>query len=182
MTISNQFRKSLALGLLPLALLLAACGGSAGSSAPAAAAPTVKTLFISADVVQGSTNVPKDLVALNSCVLSSRFPRNSQMVWRSRVFDPATGNLMDDKAISKVTVSVVGGKSLDAVYGLHPKTTGEGFWTASWIVPKDQPTGTLKYSIAATAIDGRTGEFQPFSTAASLPSILDQVLPDQPAS
>jgi hypothetical protein len=165
------------LAVFPLALLLAACGGSEAASAPAAP-PAAKNLFISADVVQGSTNVPQDQAALFSCVLSSRYARNSQMVFRARVSDPATGDLMDDQAVTKLEAKLANGKTLDMTYGLHPKNTGEGYWTGSWIVPKDAPTGTLKYTLSATAKDGRTGEFVPMSVASALPTITDQVLPD----
>jgi len=181
MTFRHPFRTGL-VGLVPLALLLAACGSEAAQAPAPAASAAANTVFISADVVQGSTNIPAAQAPLLACVGSSRFARNSQIVWRSRVSDPVTGNLLDDKGVSKMTVKLATGKNLDAVYGLHPKNTGEGFWTASWIIPKDQPTGTLNYSITATTTDGRTGEFKPFSTATSLPAIIDQVLPDAPAS
>jgi hypothetical protein len=170
------------LGFVPLALLLSACGGSSENAATAAVPAAAKTLFISADVVQGSVNVPKDQAALFSCVNSSRFARNSQIVWRARISDPATGNLLDGAAVTKATVKLANGKDLDMVYGLHPKDTGEGYWTSSWMIPKDQATGTLKYSISVTGADGRTGTFEPFSVASALPSVLDQVLPDQTAS
>ena len=171
-----------ALGVAPLALLLSACGGSSQSGAATAAPAAAQTLFISADVVQGSVNVPKDQAALFSCVNSSRFPRNSQIVWRARIMDPATGNLLDGAAVSKATVKLASGKDVDMVYGQHPKDTGEGYWTGSWIIPKDQATGTLKYSINVTGTDGRSGSFEPFSVASALPTVLDQVLPDQPAA
>lgn len=180
MDIKHSLRAA-ALILAPLALLLSACGGSSQSvQAPAGAA--VKTLFVNADVVQGSVNVPKDQAALFSCVNSSRFPRNSQIVWRARFLDPTTGDVLDGSGVSKATVKLATGKDLDMVYGQHPKGTGEGYWTASWIVPKDQATGTLQYSISVTATDGRTGTFEPFSVASALPTILDQVLPDQAAA
>lgn len=171
----------LGIGLLPLAFALVACGGSAQpAEAPPAAAQVgaVKSLFISADVVEGSKNVSKDQAAARSCVLSSRFARNSEMVFRARIFDPATGNLMDDKGITQMQAKLATGKTIDMKYGLHPKDTGEGYWTGSWVVPKDQPTGTLKYTITANAADGRTGEFVPMSVVPALPAITDEVLPD----
>ena len=173
----------LGLGLLSAAFILAGCGGSAAPAASAAqpaaaAAPSVKTLFISADVVEGSKNVSKDQADARSCVLTSRFPRNSEMVFRARVFDPATGNLMDGKAVTQLQVKLATGNTIDMKYGLHPKDTGEGYWTGSWVVPKDQATGTLKYTITANSADGRTGQFVPMSVAPSLPAITADVLPD----
>jgi hypothetical protein len=112
-------------------------------------------------------------------VLSSRFPRSAEIVWRVRVYDPRTAELMDDKALKSVQVHLANGVNVDLNYGPHPKDPpNEYYWASSWIVPKDHPTGTLRYSIAGAAADGRSGQFEPFSVAPSLPSIMDEVLAD----
>lgn len=168
--------------LLALTWLLSGCGGTAAPASPAAA-PAASNLFIATDMVQGSKNIPPEQASLRSCVLSSRFARNSEVVWRARVFDPVKGDLMDDKAVSSLQLKLATGKTLDMHYAAHPASPpGEMYWTTSWVVPKDQPTGSFKYSIVATAADGRTGEWQPFSVAASLPTITDEVLPDAPTA
>ena len=171
--------------LLGVGILVAACGGSgnAASSTQASAAVT-QNLMISADTVQGSKNIPADQKANRSCVLSSRFPRNSEMVWRARIVDPATGDVMDNTVLDKVQVQLANGQTVDMKYGAHPKTPpNEYYWTGSWEVPKDAPTGTLNYTIVATAKDGRTGEFKPItSVAASLPAITDEVYADVPVT
>ncbi len=189
-------RKALTLAAPSLAFVaLAACDSGSSSkrttatarakptatpaSAVAAAAPASTKLILTSDLIQGSKNVPKEDAALKSCVGSSRFARNSQMVFRIRVYDGRTNDPMDARALSKVTVRLANGTSIDAQFGPHPKDPpNETFWTASWVVPKDHPTGTLKYSIVATAADGRTGQFDPFPVAPSLPSIMEQVLTD----
>ncbi|HBY97436.1 MAG: hypothetical protein M5U01_03920 [Ardenticatenaceae bacterium] len=173
----HTFAMVAVLALIPV---LAACqSGPAAAPAQPTAAPQAENLFLMVDMVQGSKNVPQDQKALKSCVLTSRFPRNSEIVWRARVFDPRTGELMDDKALSKVEVQLANGETLEMGYGHHPKDPpGEAFWTASWVVPKDQATGTLNYSVVATSADSRSGEFKPFSTKPSLLTITDEVLPD----
>jgi hypothetical protein len=179
MTISR--RKALTLAAPSLALVAAGCQAAAPAAAPAppAGATATDKLLISADVVQGSRNVPKDQAALKSCVLSSRFPRNSEIVWRVRVYDPRSGDLMDAAALTGVQVQLANGKTVDLAYGAHPKDPpNEYYWASNWVVPKDAPTGTLRYQIMASAADGRTGHFEPFSVASSLPSITEDVLPD----
>ena len=165
------------LAVLTLAVPLLSC-----QSAPliqALAPATTAKLFLMVDMVQGSTNVPKDQAAAKSCVLNNRFARNSQIVWRARIYDPKTGDLMDDKALKTVQITLGNGKTVDMKYGAHPKSPpGESYWTGSWIVPKDNATGTLKYTVTATAGDGRTGSFEPFSVAPSQLAITDEVLPD----
>ena len=171
--------------LLGVGFLVAACGGSgnAASSTKAtqATSAVAQNVMISADIVQGSKNIPADQKADKSCVLSSRFPRNSEMVWRARIVDPTTGDLMDASVLDKVQIQLANGQTIDMKYGAHPKTPpNEYYWTGSWEVPKDAPTGTLGYTIVATAKDGRTGEYKPIALAASLPAITDVVYADAP--
>jgi hypothetical protein len=168
------------LPLVLVALLATACQAGASSVTPAAPTPAAApNLILSADVVQGTKNLTKDQLPTNGCVLSSRFPRNSEIVWRARVYDPRTGQLMNKSQLSSVEVQLANGKTIPMEYGPHPKNPpGEAYWTGSWVVPKDAPTGTLSYKIVAKSIDGRTGEFRPFSVASALPTITDQVLPD----
>jgi hypothetical protein len=149
------------------------------TAASTAAQPTTNKLLIAADIVQGSKNVPKEQAAMKSCVLSSRFPRNSEIVWRVRVYDPRTGELMDNTALSGVQVKLANGTTVDLNYGPHPKDPpNEYYWANRGVVPKTKPTGTLRYSIVGTGADGRTGQFEPISVASSLPSITDEVLAD----
>ncbi len=166
--------------LVAVALTLVACDSNAPASSKANKAPAAAAnLIIMSDIVQGSKNVPKDQQAQRSCVLSSRYPRNAQMVFRARIYDPSTGDLMDDTALASVQVHLANGVTVDMKYGKHPKTPpNESYWTGSWVIPKDQATGSLSYTIVATDKQGRTGEFKPFGIQASLPTITDEVLPD----
>ncbi|MHB1415533.1 MAG: hypothetical protein ACYC1C_09785 [Chloroflexota bacterium] len=172
----------LALALLALttACQSAAASTSGDQATPAAAqgAPAASNLFLMVDTVQGSTNLPADAKATQSCVLNNRFPRNSQVVWRGRVFDPQTGELMDDKALSKVEIQLGNGQMIAMHYGSHPKDPpGEAYWTGSWVIPTDQATGTLDYKVVAESADGRTGDFEPFQVPTSLLTVTDEVLP-----
>jgi hypothetical protein len=176
-------RKALTLAAPSLVLVAAGCQTAAPPAPAAAPAPAgTDKLLIAADVVQGSKNVPKDQATMKSCVLSSRFPRNSEIVFRVRVYDPHTGELMDAAALSGVQVKLANGTNVDLAYSAHPKDPpNEYYWANSWVIPKTAPTGTLRYTIQASATDGRSGEFEPFSVASSLPSIIDETLPDAAA-
>ena len=138
-------------------------------------------LMIHGDMVQGGQNLTDEERPERSCVLNSRFPRNSQIVWRARVIDPETGGQMDDSMLESVEVILSDGQTLEMEYGVHPPAPNpprDSYWTAAWLVPKDYPTGTLTFSIDATAADGRTGEFLPFDIPSSLPTITEEVLQD----
>lgn len=173
------------IGLSILGLLAASCQPTATSAdkanakGGASSAAAAATLFVGVDVVQGSTNLTKEQAAAKSCVANSRFSRNSQIVWRARVMDPKTGETMDDKALKSVQIKLANGKAIDMKYGPHPKDPpGEAFWTGSFVVPKDAPTGTLDYTVVATGADARTGTFAPIKVASSVLTILDEVIPD----
>jgi hypothetical protein len=178
-------RREVILGLAAVsASALAACQ-AAPTPAPAKVAPAAAgagKLFLMVDLVQGSKNVPAEQKALRSCTLSSRFPRNSEMVWRMRVHDPVSGEPLGDKAVKSIQVQLANGKVLDGKFGPHPKDPpNEDFWTTSWVVPKDHATGTLKYAVEAVSLDGRSGKFEPFPTTVSYPAIIEEILPDAPA-
>jgi hypothetical protein len=166
-------KRSLAiLSLFLVPIIISACGSSKPAATPVPAATNVSVM---ADTVMGSTNVPDAQTTERSCVMTNRFPKNSQIVWRVRIMDPVTGDLMDDKAVSKVQTKLANGMTLDLKYAAHPKTSQNFFWTVSWIVPLNQPTGTLGWSILATTGDGRTGAFQEIKSATSLMTITDEI-------
>jgi hypothetical protein len=136
-------------------------------------------LIVYGDTVQGGKNIPEDQAPEKSCVLTNRFPRNAEIVWRIRVIDPMTGQPMDDTTLDKVEVTLGDGTVNALRYGGHPpQQNREFYWAGAWLIPKDYSTGTLPYSVLATAMDGRTGEFKPFDIPTSLLTITDEVLAD----
>jgi hypothetical protein len=160
-------------------LVLGACAATPGA---AGAAPSAGTgaqaaagsgaLVVQADTVLGSKNLAK---TEKSCVQSSQYERNEQIVWRVRVIDGATGKALDDSALTKVELKLPD-QTLTLKYAPHPKTNPtDSFWAGSWTVPTDFPTGTLAYTVTATAKDGRTGTYQQFDVAPALLTITQDV-------
>lgn len=132
-----------------------------------------KTLILQTDVVIGTTGIKNPA---DACVQSSRFQQGEQVVWRIKVYDPATGQPMTDKALTSVIVSLKDGQTFKAAYGGHPggptATPTDSFWSAGWSIPATYPTGSLPYQVAATSNDGRTGTFTQFNVAPSLLTIV----------
>ncbi|MBI5157331.1 MAG: hypothetical protein HZA58_04875 [Acidimicrobiia bacterium] len=155
-----------------LVVSVAACGDD--DSSDTTSQPTA--LSVATDVVWGPFNMTDEEKPLKSCVNNSRFPRNSQIVWRTRIIDPVTGEQMGDDVVA-VQVRLGDGQIIDLKYGDHPRDTPtDTFWAGSFKVPVDYPTGTLSFEVVATATDGRTGTFLPFNVAPSLLTITDEVL------
>lgn len=149
------------------------------SAAPsqATAAPAVEALFIDADTVLGPTNLTEEEKPLKTCVQVSRFAHNESVVWRVKVIDPLTGEPMDDTQLESLQV-VMADQTLDLNYGPHPRDNPvDFFWTVGWEVPEDYPSGTVSYTIEATAVDGRTGTWEQFGVEAAMLTVTDEVRP-----
>jgi hypothetical protein len=168
-----------AVGSVAIAVLVAACG-----SAPTQVAPTPTpgggqsgsaALIIDGDTVQGPKNLQDAEKPLRSCVQASRFAHNEQIVWRVKVLDGATGQALDDTALTSVKVTLPD-QTLDLKYGGHPgKEPVDFFWTTSWTVPEGYPSGSLEYTLTATAADGRTATWEQFKVTAAMLTITDEV-------
>lgn len=145
-------------GCLYAAALLAAASSSA-------MAQSAQKIAFSGDMVLGNT--PR-MGPPPPCILTNRFVRGDQVVFRMRLTDPATGKDLDASGVTGVKVEVSNGQSLPMKFGSHPRGQAtDNFWTAAWIVPKDHPTGTLNYKVVAVAKDGSTQSWEPFKVAAS---------------
>lgn len=111
-------------------------------------------LLVTGDFVQGHENAPEG----QTCVANNRYLPGQQIVWRLKVVDPETGQLMDDQALESVTVTLVDGQVFEAKYGGHPHSDPVDFyWTTSWSIPEDYPSGIVDFTVSAKASDGRTG-------------------------
>ena len=156
-------------GVIVGLIIVAAVVATACASSPKAA----QALILQADTVVSSTGVknPADI-----CVGSSRFPQGEGVVWRIKVYDPATGQPMDDKTLDSVVVSLKDGQTFTATYGGHPGQPGvpvtDYFWSTAWSIPANYPTGSVPYQVTAKSKDGRTGTFAEFNVAPSLLTVV----------
>lgn len=151
--------------------------GPAVNAQDASGPPEQGFLFIDADTVWGPENIPEADFPAKGCVQSSRFNKNEEVVWRVKVFDPLTGEPMDDTSLASVQV-VLPTETLDMRYGGHPPSDSvDFFWSYGWLIPEDYPTGVVDYTITATANDGRTGTWDQFGVSLAQLQVTDVVVP-----
>ncbi len=167
----------LVVGLLAVSILaVAGCAQPAGLS----------KLVITTDTVRG--HIPSEWGL--SCVLSSQWHRGEMIVWRTRVFDPETGNQVPDNPSDllaappsneelvamaegiKVTIHLSDGQSFPMHFGVH--ADADYFWTYGWEIPADYPTGTVDVWVTAEwSAESKTGRWDPFKVAPSLLTVLE---------
>ena len=131
-----------------------------GAPAVAQAQGAALTMFFEGDMVSGVNSGPL-------CVLKSQYSHGQTVVWRVRVQDQA-GKALDNKGVKSLVVELPDGQKFPMHYGPHPKgRTDDYFWTVSWKIPADYPTGTFAYKVVATAPDGKSQTWAPFKVKPS---------------
>ncbi len=149
------------------------------SIGPTTAAPARLAYAVVVDVVRGHTDPTGP-----TCVQTGLFKQGELVVWRAEVRDAATGRKIGDdgKNIAeiaerglKVTAYLENGPSFHMKYDKHPPNAKAGelvsyFWTTSWPIPADYPTGTVRWWVIATDKTGAFVRFDPIGVGTNLPS------------
>ncbi len=154
----TSFSQKLAIAVS--AALLAMPGAALAQNGP--------RLFFAGDMV---VSPPKGAQG-PSCVLSSQFKHNEEVVWRVRVLDQ-DGNPVTDKDVKGIQVVLSSGETFNMRYGGHPHTNpADSFWSAGWKIPAEYPAGAISYKVVATTDQGSTQSWEPFNVAPSQLTVL----------
>ena len=105
------------------------------------------------------------------CVLQSQFKRGEAIAWRMRTVLP-NGTIADNTTLRSLVVELGNGQRIPLNYGPHGMPPTDYFWSESWQIPADFPTGSLGYKIHATMMDGSVVTWEPFTRAASQLTII----------
>jgi len=86
----------------------------------------------------------------------------------------ATGKELDDKSLRSVVVELSDGQNFEAHFKGHPPGDAptDHFWSISWKIPEDYPTGSFNYKVVASASDGTTQSWEPFNVKPSLLTVV----------
>lgn len=145
-----------------------AFAGMSGFALAASAADPAR-LFFEGDMVRGGTAAG---TTGPTCVLASQFKRREAVVWRIRVRDQG-GKDLDGSRLKSLAVKLPDGQMFAARFGAHPKGgDSDHFWSTSWVVPADYPTGSFAYSVVASDNDGSVHTWAPFNVALSQLTII----------
>jgi hypothetical protein len=108
------------------------------------------------------------------CVLDNRFKHGETMLFRVRLVDPKTGKSLDNSAVKSMEIVLSNGEKAPMAYHQHPpKDPTDWFWSGGWIVPDNQPTGSLSYKVVVTGLDGKTSDWSPFKVAPSQITVIE---------
>lgn len=144
--------------------------------APTADAQSAARLFFEGDTVRG---IPSTGPTGPICVLNSQFKHKEEIVWRVRVLDGRNGKPVDDKGLKSLVVQMPNGQSVKLNYGAHPNRgpQTDHFWSGSWAIPADYPTGSFTYTVVATDKQGKTKSWQPFNVGLSQLTVVADAKP-----
>ncbi|MBI4280447.1 MAG: hypothetical protein HY660_18495 [Armatimonadetes bacterium] len=146
----------------------------------AAAIPAGRLAYhVMVDLVRGSVE-PTSTV----CVQTSVFKQGEQVVWRVVVRDAVNGREIGDDGKNaaeiaeremKVTAHLENGMTFPLKYGPHPGRPQPGdpvkhFWTASWVIPRDYPTGLLRWWVTVADKRGVFVRFDPIGAGIKVPA------------
>jgi len=147
------------IGLSALALATVSLVGFETVLAPPAVA--ADKLFFEGDMVRGR---PKSGPTGPVCVLTSQFKQGEMVVWRVRVLDPAKSEQLGKAGLKSLVVELPDGEKVKMHFGTHPrKKATDSFWSGSWQIPANYPTGSLSYKVVATDQGGKVHSWTPFN-------------------
>lgn len=156
-------------------------------AATATPAPGLEQLNLAVDMVRGHS-LPQG----PTCALTSQYQQGEMVVWRMRIYDPATGKQLPAEPADliamaeppegeaaralatgiKATVHLGDGQTAEMHFGPHGRDAdgrrADYFWTWGWDIPADYPTGQVDYSITVEMTDGgKSGRWEPLNVGSS---------------
>jgi hypothetical protein len=162
-------------------LVLGWAGSAEAQQAPPAGAPPAvvappvfagdKTYRLFADVVASAVGKPG--VQGVGCVNQTVFFPGDGIAWRAVIADGPSGVPLTAADVARLgivaAVTLSDGKRIPLRLGFHPPPPNaplhSTFWSGSLSIPRDHPTGTLKWTLTVTDSAGHTVTFEPMGQA-----------------
>lgn len=100
------------------------------------------------DLIAGSSGKSPATGFAQACSPTRQFMVGMQAVFKVGIWDPETGDPVDNDTIDEAVVEVEG-ESIELAPGEEGEE-GEYEWSGSWIIPEDQEPGTVEYTVNVT--------------------------------
>lgn len=125
--------------------------------------------YLQADIVRGAEGAPEGPV----CVPNAVFLPGESIVWRAKIFDTSTGDVLTAGQIEELgitmQVSMSDGTTVDLGYKGHPPGANlDYYFTSHLVIPDDEPVGTITWTLTAKDSAGNTATFEPVGQKAGL--------------
>ena len=155
------------------AAFLLALSAITGLATPGQAQQAGK-LFFEGDLVKGVQGGQ----APPFCVLQSQFFHKQRVTWRVRVLD-SDHKQVEGKGLKSLVAELSDGTKVQLHFHQHPPAgkPQDYFWSGSWVIPDNHPTGSISYKVVATDNEGKTQVWEPFKMH---PSQLTVIAGDPP--
>lgn len=105
--------------------------------------------YVVTDELLASGSVPEGGL-VSSCGTSRGFAPGMTVVFHIGVYDPATGESIDDGTIQKMVVDMSNDVEVEMTWAGDAEEHAEPIWKGSWEVPKDAKEQELTYEIKIT--------------------------------
>jgi hypothetical protein len=153
--------------LSAVALSIAITGISGNAYAQTRTEPAGK-LFFEGDIVRHRLDGQQGPF----CVLQNQYKRGEAVAWRIRALLP-NGDVADDAVLKSLEVELGNGERLPAEYGTHGDPPTDVFWSVSWTVPANFPTGSLGYKVHAMMSDDSVVTWEPFTRGSTQLTVIE---------
>lgn len=106
----------------------------------------VPTFVVTDEVVAGSTGIPDGAGGFVTPGMPTRsFIPGMQALFKVGVWDPETGDIVSDQALDEAIVDLDRDVMVDLIFARNDRE-----WTGDWIIPDDEETGTVGYTVEVT--------------------------------
>ncbi|UWG46814.1 hypothetical protein HSRCO_0518 [Halanaeroarchaeum sp. HSR-CO] len=154
-------RKLMAAGAASWATVgLAGCSGNGGdpteepTDEPTTAEPQPEDFVVTEDMQTGSDGIPATAGFVSACSPTRTFSPGMLAVWNVGIYDPETGDVVDDAEIESVQVTMsssdvaaADGESVEITWAGDEDENPHDWWNGAWTVPEDAAAGTVEYTV-----------------------------------
>lgn len=160
-------RKLMAAGAASWATVgLAGCASNGGGNTTTEATttkPKPQDYVVTEDMATGSDAIPATAGFVSACSPTRTFSPGMHAIWDIGIYDPDTGDIVDDTKIESVQVSMsssdvsaADGKTVEITWAGDDEENPHQYWNGAWVIPEDVSAGTVNYTVEVSTTGADT--------------------------